>query len=83
MPPRFYTLPDVAEILNVSAVQARALVNSGELPAIQVGGRNQWRIEATELEAYIQRKYEENRQRVEARKKAVAAGALDPDADLG
>lgn len=82
MPPRFYTLTDVAEILNVTSVQARALVNTGELPAIQVGGRNQWRIEATELEAYIQRKYEENRQRVEARRKAVAAGVVDADAEL-
>ena len=63
MPPRFLLLTDVAEQLNVSLVQARALVTSGELPAIQVGGRGQWRIEATELEAYIQRKYAETRAR--------------------
>lgn len=83
MPPRFYQLADVAEILNVTPVQARALVVSGELPAIQVGGRQQWRIEATELEAYIQRKYEETRAKIEARKKAEAAGVLDPDDVLG
>ena len=82
VPPRFYLLADVAEILNVTQVQARALVASGELPAIQVGGRQQWRIEATELEAYIQRKYEETRQRIEARKRAVAAGAVESDDDL-
>lgn len=69
-------------MLNISHVQARALVTSGELPAIQVGGRNQWRVEASELEAYIQRKYEETRQRIEARKKSVAAGAISPDDDL-
>jgi excisionase family DNA binding protein len=63
VPPRFLLLTDVAEQLNVSLVQARALVTSGELPAIQVGGRGQWRIEATELEAYIQRKYAETRQK--------------------
>ena len=40
---RFLTLADVAEILNISATQARALVRSGELPAIQVGGRGQSR----------------------------------------
>ncbi|GED00304.1 hypothetical protein KVA01_24580 [Kocuria varians] len=35
------------------------LVRSGELRAIQVGGRGQWRVEHAELEAYIQRCYEE------------------------
>ena len=34
MVPRFFTLPDVAETLNISMSQARALVTSGELPAI-------------------------------------------------
>jgi excisionase family DNA binding protein len=76
VPPRFYLLADVAEQLNISVVQARALVQSGELPAIQVGGRGQWRIEATELEAYIQRMYEQTRARIQGRKR-VPAG--DPD----
>lgn len=67
MAPRFLLLTDVAEILNVSAVQARALVTSGELPAIKVGGRGQWRIETSELEAYIQRKYTETRALIESR----------------
>lgn len=58
---RFLTLADVAETLNVSASQAYALVRSGELPAIKVGGRGQWRIEASELEAYIARQYERTR----------------------
>ncbi len=80
--PRFYLLSDVAEILNVTPVQARALVVSGELPAIPVGGRGAWRVEATELEAYIQRKYEETRRKVEARKRAVAAGTPPRDDDL-
>ena len=57
--PRFLTLADVAEILNVSAAQAYALVRSGELPAIQVGGRGQWRIEEERLEGYILAKYVE------------------------
>ena len=55
--PRFLTLADVAETLNVSASQAYALVRSGELPAIKVGGRGQWRVETAELEQYIQRMY--------------------------
>jgi excisionase family DNA binding protein len=66
MPPRFLTLPDVAEQLNVSAAQAYALVRSGELPAIKVGGRGQWRVEVSELEGYIQRMYAETREFVNA-----------------
>lgn len=58
---RFLTLADVAEELSVSVAQARALVRSGELPAIQVGGRGVWRIEAVVLEEYIQRQYERTR----------------------
>ena len=57
MPPRFLTLADVAETLNISASQTYALVRNGDLPAIKVGGRGQWRVEATELEVYIQRLY--------------------------
>src|SRR4051812_49949235 len=37
--PRFLTLDDVAEILNVSWSQAYALVRRKELIAIQIGGR--------------------------------------------
>jgi len=57
--PRFLTLADVADTLNISASQTYALVRSGDLPAIKVGGRGQWRVEATELEAYITRMYAE------------------------
>lgn len=61
VPPRFLQLSDVAEVLNISATQAYALVRSGELPAIKIGGRGQWRVEASELEAYIQRMYDQTR----------------------
>lgn len=71
MVPRFLTLADVAETLAVSMSQVRALVNHGELPAIQVGGRGQWRVEATALEDYIAAKYKENQERL-ARKNGVA-----------
>jgi excisionase family DNA binding protein len=66
MAPRFVTLPDVAEILSISAAQAYALVRSGELAAIKVGGRGQWRVETSELEQYIQRMYAQTRAFVEA-----------------
>ena len=54
---RFLLLSDVAAELNVSDSQVYHMVRSGELPAIKIGGRGQWRVEATELEAYIQRAY--------------------------
>ena len=59
--PRFLQLADVAETLNISAAQVYALVRSGDLPAIKIGGRGQWRVEASELENYIARMYDETR----------------------
>src|SRR4051794_20179250 len=41
--PRFLTLTDVAEVLNTSSAQVYALVRRGELKAIKIGGRGQWR----------------------------------------
>ena len=55
--PRFLTLADVAEILATSVSQVYALVRSGELRGIQIGGRGQWRVETVELENFIQRMY--------------------------
>ena len=55
--PRFLTLADVAEVLNVTVRQVYALVRSGELRGIQIGGRGQWRIENDQLEDYISRQY--------------------------
>lgn len=66
MAKRFLQLADVAETLDISAAQTYALVRSGELPAIKVGGRGQWRVEETELEAYIQRMYAQTREFVAA-----------------
>jgi excisionase family DNA binding protein len=60
--PRFLQLADVAEVLNISAAQVYALVRSGDLPAIKIGGRGQWRVEASELESYIARMYAETRE---------------------
>lgn len=65
-PPRFLQLADVAEILNTSTAQVYALVRRGELPAIKIGGRGQWRVEVAELENYIQRMYAETRSFVQA-----------------
>jgi excisionase family DNA binding protein len=64
--PRFLTLADVAEVLNTSSAQVYALVRRGDLPAIKIGGRGQWRVESSELEDYIQRMYAETRSFVDA-----------------
>ncbi|VEI13717.1 helix-turn-helix domain-containing protein [Trueperella bialowiezensis] len=61
---RFLTIADVAEYLNVSAGQIRTLIKNGELPAIQVGGRGQWRIEETKLAEYVERGYETTRRKI-------------------
>jgi len=85
---RFLLLSDVAEILNISASQTYALVRRGDLPAIQVGGRGQWRVEASQLETYIERMYAETRQSLrqpvsgdETLEAVSADAALDADAD--
>ena len=72
MPPRFLQLADVAEILNISSAQAYALVRSGDLPAIKVGGRGQWRVESEQLEGYIQRMYAATRAFVSAHPSGAA-----------
>lgn len=59
--PRFLTLADVAEVLNTSSAQVYALVRRGDLPAIKIGGRGQWRVESAQLEEYIARMYAETR----------------------
>ncbi|MEV4389777.1 helix-turn-helix domain-containing protein [Micromonospora sp. NPDC049580] len=57
--PRFLLLSDVAAELNVSDSQVYHMVRSGELPAIKIGGRGQWRVERARLEEYIAQKYAE------------------------
>ncbi len=63
--PRFLTLADVAEVLNTSSAQVYALVRRGDLPAIKIGGRGQWRVESTQLETFIERMYAETKEFVD------------------
>jgi excisionase family DNA binding protein len=77
--PRFLQLADVAEVLNISAAQAYALVRNGDLPAIKIGGRGQWRVEASVLEDYIQRMYEQTRDFVTTH--PLGAQPVSDDAD--
>ncbi len=59
MEPRFLTLEDVATYLSVSVPQVYALVRSGSLPAIKIGGRGVWRVDRNQLEAYVERLHDE------------------------
>lgn len=63
---RFLSIPDVAEVLNVSVRQVRSLLASGELRGIQIGGRGVWRIEHAELENFIARQYERTAEQLSA-----------------
>ncbi len=56
---RFLTMQDVADELATTFSQVYHMVRSGELPAIKIGGRGQWRIERSRLEEYIAQKYDE------------------------
>ena len=57
--PRFMTLEDVATYLSVSVPQVYALVRSGSLPAIKIGGRGVWRVDREKLEEYVDKLHHE------------------------
>ncbi|MGP9684120.1 helix-turn-helix transcriptional regulator [Brachybacterium sp. AOP3-A1-3] len=63
---RFVPLSEVAEMFSISSSQAYALVRSGDLRAIQIGGRRQWRVELSEIEAYIERAHVAARNHVDS-----------------
>jgi excisionase family DNA binding protein len=71
---RFLTTEQAAEELNVSSNQIRALLKTGELRAIQVGGRGMWRIGINDLEDYIVGAYRRTEQR-------IASGEIVDDAE--
>ena len=59
---RFMPLADVAQVLGISVAQVYALVRRGDLPAIKIGGRGQWRVEGEALESYIKDAYASTRE---------------------
>ena len=60
--PRYLKLEDVATYLSVSVPQVYALVRSGDLPAIKIGGRGVWRVDNSKLDSYLERLEEETAQ---------------------
>jgi excisionase family DNA binding protein len=75
---RFLTLADVAEVLNISVAQVYALVRNRDLRSIKIGGRGQYRVEGSELEAYIGRMYDETERFLQTH--PFAEGAPDDSA---
>lgn len=72
---RFLTLQQVADELNTKQSTIRALIASRDLPAIQIGGRGQWRIERSRFEDYIAVAYTSSRT-------DIARGGVDFDLDV-
>lgn len=64
-PGRFLTLDQAAEELATSHSQLYALVRRGDLPALKLGGRGQWRIERAALETYIEEMYAQTKRLVD------------------
>ncbi len=79
MESRFLTLTDVSETLNVTLAQTKALVRSGDLAAIKIGGRGAWRVERTALEEYIQRMYSQTRDFIAKEQTVSAPSGLEED----
>lgn len=73
---RFLTIAQAAEELNVNQNQIRALLRTGELRGIQVGGRGVWRIGATDIEDFIAEAYRRTAER-------VIAGELKDEGEPG
>jgi excisionase family DNA binding protein len=76
--PRFsqlLTLSQVREILNVGMPTIYALLSSGELRGLQLGGRRMWRVSEDDLADYLERAYKETEDRIAAG--TIKAEALD------
>lgn len=74
--PRFLTMAQVADELNVKQSLVQGLIRTRELRAFQVGGRGLWRIGRQDLEDYIEQAYRRTAER-------VAAGDLEDGTETG
>ncbi|MEQ7736111.1 helix-turn-helix domain-containing protein [Escherichia coli] len=74
--PRFLTIEQAADELNVTVSLIRNLIRTGELRALQVGARGIWRIGVQDVEDYIAEAYRRTAER-------IAAGELNAEEDPG
>lgn len=79
VPARFLTLDDVAQEMCLSSSQVYALVRHGDLVAVKIGGRGQWRVERRELEEWIARLYTDTREWIAGHPFTAAAGDVNGD----
>ena len=63
-PRRFIPLAQMCATLHINRGQGYSLIHTGQIPAIQIGGRGIWRVEVSELEAFIQRQYAATRAKI-------------------
>lgn len=64
--PRFLTLAQVADELNVKQSLVQGLISTGELRGVQVGARGLWRIGRRDVEDYIDQAYQGTADRITA-----------------
>ncbi|MDQ0664676.1 excisionase family DNA binding protein [Arthrobacter ulcerisalmonis] len=74
--PRFLTLAQVADELNVKQSLVQGLIRTGELRGFQVGGRGLWRIGPQDVEDYVSQAYQRTAER-------IAAGELEDEGGTG
>lgn len=60
------TLARVKDILNVGMPTIYALLSSGDLRGVQLGGRRMWRVSDDDPAAYLERAYRETQDRIAA-----------------
>ncbi len=63
-PPRFRTIEQVAQELNVGIPLIRGLLLSGALRGIQVGAKGVWRIGTADVESYIEQAYRRTAEKI-------------------
>lgn len=51
--PRFLTVKEVSDMLRLTTATTRGLLIEGNLVGFQVGDRRMWRVERSDLEAYV------------------------------
>lgn len=53
--PRFLTVQEVSDLLRLRPATTRGLLSAGDLVGFQVGDRRMWRVERSDLEAYVRK----------------------------
>lgn len=64
--PRFLTVEQVADELNVGLPTVRMLLKSGELRGIQIGGRGLWRVANADLDDFVAKAYQVTAEKIVA-----------------